>query len=355
MITIGVDAHKRVHVAVALNEAGQVLGQWRGPNTREGWQEITAWAHALGGPRRWGIEGAWNYGRGLAQHLVSADELVYDINPRWTAKERGRARRPGKTDRLDAHAVALLVWREEGPLPQVAAEDETAVLEVLVTERENALAEATRLRNQLHQLLLQIDPEYRTHLPHLQSKAGLRALETYTAPEATPSAVQQARAAAVRRLAQRLRVAVEQATELAEEIKERAQAHFSPLTTLCGVNLLTAGALAGLLGPGRRFPSEAHLAAYAGVAPLEASSAERVRHRLNRGGNRRLNAILYRIALTQARYAPQARAYLDRRVAEGKTRREALRALKRYLIRAIWRLWQACLPAPAGRSLPHAA
>jgi transposase len=355
MITIGVDAHKRVHVAVALNAAGQVLAQWRGPNTLEGWQALRDWAQALGRPRCWGIEGAWNYGRGLAQHLVAGGEVVYDINPRWTAKERGRARRTGKTDRLDAHAVALLVWREEDPLPQVAAEDETAVLEVLVTERENALAEATRLRNQLHQLLLQIDPEYRTHLPHLQSKAGLSALETYTAPGTNPSPVQQAQAAAVRRLAQRLRLAIEQAAELAEEIKERAQAHFSPLTKLCGVNLLTAGALAGLLGPGRRFPTNAHLAAYAGVAPLEASSAERVRHRLNRGGNRRLNAIFYRIALTQARYAPQARTYLDRRVAEGKTRREALRALKRYLVRAIWRLWQECLPAPAGRSLPHTA
>jgi transposase len=269
---------------------------------------LTDWAQALGSPRRWGIEGAWNYGRGLAQHLVARAEVVYDINPRWTAKERGRARSTSKNDRLDARAVALLVWREEEPLPQVAAEDETAVLEVLVTERENALAEATRLRNQLHQLLLQIDPEYRTHLPHLQSKAGLRAVETYTAPGASASPVQQARAAAVRRLAQRLRLAVEQAEELAEQIKDRAQAGFSPLTKLCGVNLLTAGALAGLLGPGRRFATDAHLAAYAGVAPLETSSAGRVRHRLNRGGNRRLNAILYRIALTQARYAPEARA-----------------------------------------------
>jgi transposase len=355
MLTIGVDAHKRVHVAVALNEAGQVLDEWRGPNTLEGWQELTAWAQALGGPRRWGIEGAWNYGRGLAQHLVAGDEVVYDINPRWTAKERARARRTSKTDRLDARAVALLVWRAEEPLPQVAAEDETAVLEVLGTERENALAAATRLRNQLHHLLLRIDPEYRTHLPHLQSKAGLQAVETYTAPGTNPSPVQQARAAAVRRLAQRLRVAVEQAAELAEQIKARAKANFSPLTKLCGVNLLTAGALAGLLGPGRRFATNAHLAAYAGVAPLEASWADRVRHRLNRGGNRRLNAILYRIALTQVRYAPEARAYLDRRMAEGKTRREALRALKRYLIRAIWRLWQECLPAPAGRSLPQAA
>jgi Transposase len=146
-----------------------------------------------GPPAPLGHQGAWNYGRGLAQHLVASDEVVYDINPRWTAKERGRTRRTGKTDRLDAHAVALLVWREEDPLPQVVAEDETAVLEVLVTERENALAEATRLRNQLHQLLLLIDPEYRTHLPHLQSKAGLPALETYAAPGTNPSPVQAGR------------------------------------------------------------------------------------------------------------------------------------------------------------------
>jgi transposase len=98
-----------------------------------------------------------------------------------------------------------------------------------------------------------------------------------------------------------------------------------PLTRLCGISLLTAGAPAGIQGPGRRFATEAQLAAYAGVALLEASSAGGVRHRLNRGGNRRLNAILYRVALTQAK--------------------EAFRAPKRFLIRAIWRLWQQCLSA----------
>ncbi|MDP9317010.1 MAG: transposase [Chloroflexota bacterium] len=108
------------------------------------------------------------------------------------------------------------------------------------------------------------------------------------------------------------------------------------------MQLRTAGMLAGMLGPGQRFSSEAQLAAYAGVAPLEASSAGTIRHRLNRGGNRRLNAILYRIALVQATSSPQAQADLARRQAEGKTRREAIRALKRYVIRAIWRLWQRC-------------
>ena len=135
---------------------------------------------------------------------------------------------------------------------------------------------------------------------------------------------------------------MDQAEELAKRIKELVGPRFVPLTRLCGVDLLTAGALAGVLGPGLRFRTDAQLAAYAGVAPLEASSAGLVRHRLNRGGNRRLNAILYMIVLAQARHLQEARAYLDRRVAEGKSRREAMRALKRFVIRAIWRNWQDC-------------
>jgi transposase len=170
----------------------------------------------------------------------------------------------------------------------------------------------------------------------------LAALENYVAPGG--DCLKQERAAAVCRLAQRLRLALTQAEELAKRIRESAAVDFWPLTRLCGVNLLTAGTLAGILGPGHRFATDAQIAAYAGVAPLEASSAGYVRHRLNRGGNRRLNAVLYRIALTQAHHSPEARAYLDRRVAEGKTRREAIRALKRFIIRAIWRLWQECRP-----------
>jgi transposase len=344
MITIGVDAHKRVHQALALTETGAVLGSWRGANTPEHWQHLLAWASTFPGPRQWGVEGAWNYGRGLAQFLVVQHETVYEVNPRWTADRRRRARKPGKSDRLDAHAVAKLVHEEAASLPCVAADDDTAVLDLLVTERDAALAEATRLRNQVHQLLLHVDPAYQQHLPRLTSKAGLQVAETYVCPRT--SVLDQQRAAAIRRLAQRLRLVVEQAAVLEQEIATLAAPRYAPLTQLIGVQILTAGALAGILGPGQRFTSEAQLAAYAGVAPLEASSAGIVRHRLNRGGNRRLNAILYRIALTQARSSPQAQAYLTRRKAEGKTWREAIRALKRYLIRAIWRLWQQCLAAP---------
>jgi transposase len=344
MITIGVDAHKRVHVGLALDDTGRELGHWRGPNSAVGWQDFVQWSSSFGAERRVGIEGAWGYGRGLAQHLVGQGAAVYEVNARWTAIGRRSARKPDKTDRLDARAVALFLHREALELPQVAAEDETAILDLLATERDSAIGEATRLRNQIHALLLQLDPEYQVDMPAMKSRAGLAKLRACAAPDEKP--LSRERAAAVRRLTERLALALTQADALGKRICTQAAVRFAPLTKLCGVNALTAGMLAGILGPGRRFATDAALAAYAGVSPIEASSAGHVRHRLNRGGNRRLNAILYMIALSQARHSEQARAYLARRVSEGKTHREAVRALKRHLVRAIWRLWRECYPSP---------
>ncbi len=341
MITSGGDAHKRVHGGYAVDEAGREIGQGRGPNSPSGWRQLFAWAGEVHGERQWGIEGAWSYGRNLAQFLVDMGEAVFEVNPRWTAFGRRRGRRPSKSDSLDARAVALVVRQEAPGLPLVTADDDAVVLDLLTSERSQALFDATRLRHQSHSLLMQIDPEYPLRLPTLKSKAGLAALHAYSPPD-NRHPLQLERAAAVRRLAQRLQLAVDQAEGLAKRIKELVGTRSAPLTRLCGVDLLTAGALAGILAPGRRFSTDAQLAAYAGVAPLEASSAGLVRHRLNRGGNRRLNAILYRIVLTQAHHLEEARAYLDRRVTEGKSRREAMRALKRFVIRAIWRNWQDC-------------
>ena len=175
MVTIGVDAHKRVHQAVALDSAGRLLGSWRGANTPEHWQRCCAGPRP-GQPapvgRRRRVE-LWARPRPLPRR--PRRDRLRDY-PRWTAKQRRRARKPGKSDHLDAHAVAKLVHEEAATLPPVTAEDETAVLDLLVTEREAALAEATRLRNQLHHLLLQVDPTYATALPSLRSAAGVTAL-----------------------------------------------------------------------------------------------------------------------------------------------------------------------------------
>src|SRR3712207_8393361 len=117
MLTIGVDAHKRVNMAVAIDAAGREVARWRGPNSVEGWRQLAAWAAALGEDARWGIEGAWNYGRGLAQFLVEAGAAVYEVNARWTAAGRRRARTPGKSDGLDARARALMGWGQAGAPP----------------------------------------------------------------------------------------------------------------------------------------------------------------------------------------------------------------------------------------------
>lgn len=240
MVTIGVDAHTHIHQALALDDTGTVLGTWRGANTIAGWQQILAWAATFPRSHQWGIEGAWQYGRGLAQFLVTHSETVYEVNPRWTAERRRSARKPGKRDRLDAYVVAKLVRDEATNLPRVSAEDETAILDLLVTEREAALAEATRLRNHLHHLLLQVDPDDRRQIPSLTSARGVRAVEQYTA--ISSSLLVQQRVAAIRRLAQQLQLVRTQATALEREICALAAVHYAPLTQLTGVNVLTAGA-----------------------------------------------------------------------------------------------------------------
>jgi transposase len=194
MISIGVDAHKSMHVALAVDDAGREVGDWQGPNSESGWQHLATWATNLGELRQWGIEGAWSNGRGLAQHLVGSGETVYEINARWTAMRRRSAHKPGKTDQLDASAIALFVRQETNALPLVLPEDDTAILELLTAQRESALAEASRLRNQIHALLLQVDTEYKQHLPTINSKAGIEALRSYAPP--TDDAVRRERAPA---------------------------------------------------------------------------------------------------------------------------------------------------------------
>jgi transposase len=354
MITIGVDPHKRVNEAFAIDEHGLEIGRWRGQNDAGGWEELRGWASLLRTERQFGVEGAGSLGRGLAQRLLAQDELVYEVNPRWTAMVRVRARRNDKSDRLDARAVALFVRQEAPDLPKVGREDETVALDVLTCEREAVVSETTRLQNQLHALLQQLDPHYRDLVPSMKTPSGIERLKAFEVA-ADASTAQRARAGSVRRLASRLGLALAQTKDLSEQIKALAAVRFTPLTQICGVSFLTAGALAGILGPGRRFATDAELAKFAGVAPIEASSAERVRHRLNRGGNRRLNAILYRIVLTQAHHSVQARAYLDRRMSEGRTRKEAYRALKRYVVRAIFRIWIQCVGPIDGDQAPRSS
>lgn len=345
MLTIGVDAHKRLLVASALDAAGQVVAEWQGTNGADGWSALFSWATEHGEQRVWGIEGSGHYGQGLAQSLVARNELVYEVNPRLTAALRSRNRRRGKSDALDSQAIAQAVRQDGTALPQVRPTDATAVVRLLTEEHADLQTEVTRVRNRLHQQLHLLDPAYQQRWGSLQQVATLERVRVLTI--ANPDPTMAARLSQVRRLARHLLLLDAQKAELARELEQEARQHYQAMTSLCGVGLLTAAMLAGYLGAADRFTTDAQVAAYAGIAPLETSSAGAVRHRLNRTGNRQLNMLVHRVALTQARCSEEAKAYLERRQAAGKSWREALRALKRYIVRRIWQLWRQVGPRAA--------
>jgi len=337
---IGVDCHKWQHTAALLNGQGQVVDTWHGAATPAAWQELLDWASRFREQRHWGIEGSGHYGRGLAQFLVAQGETVVEVNTRLTVLGRRHRGSLQKSDSQDAAAIAAVVRDQAARLPPIQVEDASAVLALLTRERDDLQAAATRMRNQLHALLQQAEPG--APKARLRRPKDLQAWRDY--PPASTDPLVQVRAARIRRRARQLAGLLEEIDDLEQQIETAAPVLAAPLTEIVGVGKLTAGMLAGYLGPGRRFASDRQLAAYAGVAPLEVSSAGQVRHRLNRNGHRQLNAIVHRIALSQLRHSAEAQAYLAKRIGQGKSHRDAVRALKRYIVRRIYNQWQQCLP-----------
>ena len=346
MIWIGVDAHKQVHKAIALSVQGPV-GERTIPNTPQAWAALFEWAQQW--PERiWAVEGAWYLGRGLAQYLAGQGERVHEVNGRWTAARRRGMRIPGKSDRLDARSVATLLREEASTLPRVYAdEDELAAVQLWSRTQAELTKDLTRLINRLHALLLQCDPEYKAKLPDLTTKAAIAALRTYTAPGSTVLARE--REALIRATAAQLALLDEQDRELRKKLERVSKTRFSPLRQIEGIGALIAGAIVAEVGRPRAGFGESQLAALGGLCPLEASSAGAMRHRRNRLGNRRLNMLFHQIVLTQARIYPPARTYLLRRQSEGRTGREARRALKRLIVRRVYRAWRECFEVSIAR------
>lgn len=155
---IGVDCHKWQHTAALLDPQGQILAGWQGESTPAGWQDLLQWAQGIGDERQWGLEGSGNYGRGLAQFLVAQGEVVYEVNTRLTVLGRRGRGRLDKNDAQDAAAIAAVVRAQAAQLPRIQAEDMSAILALLTCERDDLQAAATRVRNQLHALLQQLEP-----------------------------------------------------------------------------------------------------------------------------------------------------------------------------------------------------
>jgi transposase len=327
MIVIGVDVHKQSLTAVAVDEVGRAVAEL----TVGSPGELVVWSGTLDRNRLWAVEDCRQLTGALERRLLALGEPLVRVPPKLMAPERRAGRARGKSDPIDALAVARAALREphlDRPRPGEAALRE---LKLLVDHRDDLVDQRRRaqqrLRWQLHDLdsALIVPPGALDRTVWLDRVAArLRRCEPTV----------QIRIA--RELVGRCRSLSRSILALDRELQARAEQRAPRLLTLPGCGPLSAAKLLGEIGPIERFNSDAQLARHAGVAPLEASSGKHRRHRLDRGGNRQLNCALHRIAITQARTHPAARAYLERKQNEGKSRREALRCLKRQLARTVY-------------------
>jgi len=330
MTAIGIDTHKATLAACAVDELGRAIGEATFANDPAGHVAFIAWARSIASEATIGIEGSSSFGAPLAWAVHHAGLSVREVPPHLSRTERQRTRRPGKSDPGDALAIARVTARETN-LPPIRLPDRTSELKLLLEAREDLVAETTRVRNRLHAHLLALVPGYGGTVANLVAARHRitvgRLLRGNTAVQAELARALLARLARLER----------ETGALTRRIGALVDGH--PLLGLPGAGPITVARLIAEVGDVRRFRTADAFAALAGVAPIPASSGQIQRMRLNRGANRQLNRALYVIAVSQSRFHPPAKAYVTRRIeVDGKTWREAIRALKRLLVRPVFRL-----------------
>jgi transposase len=336
VIVIGVDPHKATHTAAAVH-AG--LGELRGERTvkarQAGHEQLLDWARGLGDERRWALEDCRHVSVSLERFLLRSGEQVVRVPPKLMAGARRGARERGKSDAIDALAVARAFLREP-ELPVARLDGPEREIRLLVDHRDDLVAERTRLQQRLRWHLHELVPELELPAGCLDRRAWLERIARRLARYEQTVQVR-----ICRELVARCRELSRRADELQRQIAALVRAHAPALLELPGCGVLTAAKLVGETAGAGRFSDEAKLAMHAGAAPLPASSGARQRHRLSRSGNRQLNCALHRIAVTQGRVHPPAQVYLARKERDGHSRKEALRCLKRHLARVVYRTLRA--------------
>jgi transposase len=330
MVIIGADLHKRSHTLVAIDEQGRRLEERTVPATPEGHAAVLAWARARFGERRWALEDCRHLSRRLERDLVTAGESVVRVPPKLMAGARRSTREPGKSDPIDALAVARAALREPD-LPAARLDGPERELRLLVDHRDDLVAERTRaearFRWHLHELAPGEEPAPRT----LDRQHVLDALDERLA----------GLGGTVARIARDLLARIRELTGVIDRLERELAtlvAGLAPaLLALPGCGTLTAAKLVGEVAGIERFRSSAAFARHNGSAPVPVWSANTGRHRLSRSGNRQINAALHRIAITQMRIDQRGRDYIARRIAAGDTKTEAIRALRRRISDEVYR------------------
>ena len=331
MIVIGIDPHKRSHTAAAV---GRQTGEIRAHKTvdarEHGHEALLRWARSLDAERLWAVEDCRHVSGGLERFLLARGERVVRVPPRLMGEARKSGREPGKSDSIDALAVARAALREPD-LPAACLAGCERDIQLLLDHRDDLVAERTAMQNRLRWHLHDLDPELEIPAGALDRFCWLDRIATRLRRQQPSAQVRIARELVIeiRRLSRR-------ANELERELGALVEQEAGALLELRGCATLTAAKIVAEVAGVHRFATEAKLARHAGSAPLPVWSGQHQRHRLSRTGNRQLNCALHRIAVNQKRWHPPAIAYLQRKQAEGKSPREALRCLKRQLVRAVF-------------------
>ena len=337
---IGVDTHRDQHtLAVVAAPTGAVLAQTVVRARSNGYADALRFAakHAVG-TRAWAVEGAGHYGAGLTRYLGDRGELVVEVG----RQPRNERRLRGKDDPLDAiRAARTGIAAETLTLPRAGQGQEA--LRVLLLARRSAVDARRLALVQLRSVIVTAPEQLRDELRRLSATRLVQRCSRFRR-SGTRTPAELAIVLALRSLARRIEAATAEADELEREILEHVRALVPELLNEPGIGPIVAAQLIVTWSHKDRVRSEAAFARLAGVAPLPASSGQTIRHRLSRGGDRQLNRALHTVVLHRRQHDPATRDYIARRVAEGKTTREATRILKRYLARHLYRVMQNATP-----------
>jgi transposase len=346
MIVLGADMHKSSHsIAAVAAETAQLLGDKTVRIGDRGFAAALEWARGLGVERVWALEDCRHVSGAFERFLLARGERVVRVPTRLMAGERRGGRERGKSDRIDALAVARAALREGvGRLPVAELAGVELDIRLLVDHRERLVRMRTALNNDLLWHLHDLWPEQTLPGGALLSTKWITRIAGRLARAEQTVRVRIARDE-LRHMRELSRTIAALETEIAGLVDQVAP----QLLAEPGFGPLTAGKLIGEIAGAKRFTSDAKLARAGGIAPIPVSSGKTNRHRLDRGGNRQINTAIHRIAVTRARCHPETRAYVDRKCAEGKTHRDAIRCLKRHLARRLWHLLQP--PNPDSRTL----
>jgi transposase len=343
MIVLGADTHKRSHtIAAVCAPSGELLGEQTVQSGARGSAALLRWARSLGPERLWALEDCRHVSGSLERFLIERGERVLRLHSKLMAASRRAARGRGKSDSIDALSVARAALREGfDDLPAAQLDGPELDLRLLVDHRERLVRQRVAINNTLQWHLHDLWPElrlpgsslfYGTWGPRIARRLA-RAQQTMRVRIARDELRR------IRELSQTIKALEAEITDLVAQVAPHllSEPRFGPLT---------AAKLVGEIAGAHRFSSDAKLARAAGIAPIPVSPGKTKRHRLDRGGNRQINATIHRIAVTRLRCHPETQDYIARKRAEGKSTKEAIRCLKRHLTRRIRHLLHAPAPIP---------